>query len=981
MPFLTRAKVFCLSFLVVILLLGASCGGGGNGGGGGGGGVTVPLAPTGLAATAGNAQVSLTWNVSSGATSYYVKRSTTSGGPYTQVGAPTATNYTDTGLTNGTPYFYVVSAVNSAGESANSSEVSATPNAPPAAPTGLTASAGNAQVSLTWNASTRATSYHVKRSTTTGGPYTQVGAPTATDYTDTGLTNGTPYFYVVSAVNSGGESANSTEASATPVASVTQVQVTVDTLADRHPISPYVYGGAYPQDPAHVTDSGMTVVRWGGDATSTYNWQTQTNNAAADWYFSDYVSYGFSNNTDTASTQFIEDVINAGSNPLMTMIMLDWVSKASIADATGQIHSFSVAKYGAQCATDPYDPDAGDGLKTDCVTDITGNDPHDAYVPLLDTSSSPCPPSANGNCAGSVNRDDWTAALVTAFNTSSSALHFYDMDNEVDIWGGTHRDIHPNPTGYEELRDTFRTEAGNLKSWDPAAVRLGPVSCCWWYYWNGANSNDRGAHGNIDQLPWFLNELYWRDQIDNTRSLDLFDVHAYADGPDTSGFTPAQNQALSLRIYRDYWDPTYVSESGNINQIWTTSIQPLRTIPFRIPRLRAMLNMIYPNTPLSMTEWSAAFAGESDFSTALADADAYGIIGRERVYLASRWGAPSPANPNYQALKLYRNYDGNHSTFGTMSISATHNADPNLFSVYASLSPLGAALKLMVINKDPANAVQVTFALNHFTASAFTAYTLSQASPNSIVLSASGPWSGTQTFPPYSATLLVVTGSLSVTPAAEWDLNPDTIQAPAGGTVTLAPKLLSGTSVTLPGATIDSGGGTISISQAQVTASQNGAISLNAGVTPGFYQFHVTGQDSSGTSQTQDGWIVIGNPSATLTNNNTPASGAAGQQVTLSVTLNPGSSIGSPACGSPPCGPTYAAGASVLFTVSAGSLSGGVYPVNSTSSTMQQIAVVDSNGNASVKLTLPASGTQVSVTAEGPYALGHPVLPLTITVQ
>jgi hypothetical protein len=316
-----------------------------------------------------------------------------------------------------------------------------------------------------------------------------------------------------------------------------------------------------------------------------------------------------------------------------------------------------------------------------------------------------------------------------------------------------------------------------------------------------------------------------------------------------------------------------------------------------------------------------------------------------------------------------------------MSISATHNADPNLFSVYASLSPLGAALKLMVINKDPANAVQVTFALNHFTASAFTAYTLSQASPSSIVVSASGPWSGTQTFPPYSATLLVVGASVSAIPPAEWDLNPDTIQAPAGGTVTLAPKLLSGTSVTLPGATIDSGGGTISISQAQVTASQNGAISLNAGVTPGFYQFHVTGQDSSGTSQTQDGWIVIGNPSATLTNNNTPASGAAGQQVTLSVTLNPGSSIGSPACGSPPCGPTYAAGASVLFTVSAGSLSGGVYPVNSTSSTMQQIAVVDSNGNASVKLTLPASGTQVSVTAEGPYALGHPVLPLTITVQ
>jgi len=71
-----------------------------------------------------------------------------------------------------------------------------------------------------------------------------------------------------------------------------------------------------------------------------------------------------------------------------------------------------------------------------------------------------------------------------------------------------------------------------------------------------------------------------------------------------------------------------------------------------------------------------------------------------------------------------------------------------------------------------------------------------------------------------------------------------------------------------------------------------------------------------------------------------------------------------------------------LFTVNAGSLSGGVYPANSTSSTTQQIAVVDANGHASVTLTLPAtSGAQVNVTAEGPYGLGHPVLPLTVTVQ
>src|SRR5215468_2855793 len=96
----------------------------------GGGGTGPPPAPTGVIATAGNAQVQLSWNASTGATGYNIKRATTSGGPYTTVGAGAGTAFTNTGLTNGTTYFYVVSATNSNGESANSSQVSATPTAP-----------------------------------------------------------------------------------------------------------------------------------------------------------------------------------------------------------------------------------------------------------------------------------------------------------------------------------------------------------------------------------------------------------------------------------------------------------------------------------------------------------------------------------------------------------------------------------------------------------------------------------------------------------------------------------------------------------------------------------------------------------------------------------------------------------------------------------------------------------------------------------
>jgi fibronectin type 3 domain-containing protein len=179
----------------------------------------APAAPTNLTATPGNAVVTLTWTASAGATGYNVKRATTSGGPYTQLAAPSSNGYTDSSVTNGTTYYYVVSATNSTGESANSAEVSAMPKAPsvpPAAPSNLTATAGDTQVSLTWSASSGATSYNVKRSGTSGGPYTQIAAPTSTSYTDTALTNGTTYYYVVSATNSTGESANSAQVVAVP---------------------------------------------------------------------------------------------------------------------------------------------------------------------------------------------------------------------------------------------------------------------------------------------------------------------------------------------------------------------------------------------------------------------------------------------------------------------------------------------------------------------------------------------------------------------------------------------------------------------------------------------------------------------------------------------------------------------------------------------------------------------------------------------
>jgi fibronectin type 3 domain-containing protein len=186
---------------------------------------SLPSQPAGLTAAPTNAQVNLSWNVVSGATSYNLMRSTTNGGPYTPLAVATGTGYSNTGLTNGTTYYYVVSAINANGESINSAQASATPVAPPAAPTGLMATAGDTQIMLSWNASSGATNYNLKRSLIGGGSHTNVANLTGTNYTDLGLTNGTTYYYVVSAVNPSGESPDSSEVSATPVSAAPVVLI------------------------------------------------------------------------------------------------------------------------------------------------------------------------------------------------------------------------------------------------------------------------------------------------------------------------------------------------------------------------------------------------------------------------------------------------------------------------------------------------------------------------------------------------------------------------------------------------------------------------------------------------------------------------------------------------------------------------------------------------------------------------------------
>jgi fibronectin type 3 domain-containing protein len=176
----------------------------------------IPPAPTNLLAKQGDAKATLSWNTATGATFYRVRRGTTSGGPYTTIATVTNTLWANTGLTNGTTYYYVVAGGNSAGTSPNSAQASVTPLALPTVPTGVVATPGSMKVTLTWNAVSGVTGYRVRRSTVSGGPYSSIASTGATSYLNVGLTNGTTYYYVVAGFNSSGDGPYSPQVSATP---------------------------------------------------------------------------------------------------------------------------------------------------------------------------------------------------------------------------------------------------------------------------------------------------------------------------------------------------------------------------------------------------------------------------------------------------------------------------------------------------------------------------------------------------------------------------------------------------------------------------------------------------------------------------------------------------------------------------------------------------------------------------------------------
>jgi len=519
--------------------------------------------------------------------------------------------------------------------------------------------------------------------------------------------------------------------------------VNVDANASRHAINPQVYGVAFASQ-ADLSALNVPLNRSGGNSTSTYNWQTDAHNTAQDYYWESISEcFGAGGNPPCMTPgggpdAFITATKAANAEPLITIPMLDWIAKRG--DDHPFFCSFPKTIYPNQDSFDQFDTNCGNGQNGGVL--IAGSDPNNAYVPS-DVNT----------------QQGWVQHLINTWGAAAKGgVKYYILDNEHSIWFSTHFDVHPQGPGMDEIAGKMISYGGMVRTNDANAVIFGPEEYGWTGYFysgkdqqyfettgdfNPADFPDRSTHGGMDYMPWLLGALHTDEVNTGVRKLDVFSLHYYPQENEYSNAVDTATQLLRNRSTRSLWDPTY-KDTSYINDY-----------VMLVPRMKSWVAANYPGLKTAITEYN--WGAEDHINGATTQADIYGIFGREGLDMATRWTTPANTTPTFKSMQMYRNYDGNQSTFGDTSVQATF-ADPDSLTAYAALRSSDNALTVMVINKVLSGNTPVTVSLANFNPGGpaqvwqlNSANTISQlanlnVNGNAIALSA----------PPQSITLLVI---------------------------------------------------------------------------------------------------------------------------------------------------------------------------------------------------------------------------------
>ena len=508
-----------------------------------------------------------------------------------------------------------------------------------------------------------------------------------------------------------------------PPATASGPALTVDAGTPTHPISSEIYGmNAYVLDSTTVKDANPSIIRWGGDNTTRYNYVANTSNSASDFFFESFTGAGgqwptgnFKDLVTSASTVKAEV---AGNAPV-----IGWITNSSTSSSAC---SFQKITYPNQQS---YNGVCGNGIDSD-GTNLVGNS---TIAAITSTPEPPPAPPAAGTPVGSSWVGDWVSSLVTQFGpgnpttgSGGTGVAHWDLDNEPEFWSAVHRDVHPVPMTYDEVTNGGIGTALAIKTADPTALVSGPVISNWYNYFystqdvdggfgtgpcfkSWSNPVDRQAHGGIPFIEYYLQQMQQAQTKYGIRLLDYVDIHtyfaAYYNGSAT-GLTSAGDtaeQIIRLNSTRVFWDPTYTDPNYTqpnypTDSNYTTSCNPPALAPQLIPMLQSWVAKDYPGTKTSIDEYN--FGGMESVNGALAEADILGIFGKYGLDKGILWPTTnySAQVPGTMAFEIYRNYDGADSGFGNMALTST-SGDQSQISVYGAQRTSDGAVTIVVINK------------------------------------------------------------------------------------------------------------------------------------------------------------------------------------------------------------------------------------------------------------------------------------------
>lgn len=447
-----------------------------------------------------------------------------------------------------------------------------------------------------------------------------------------------------------------------------EVSITVDTTRDRKKISPYIYGIS---SELMERDVSCTAIRAGGNRFTSYNWETNSSNAGADWkHMSD--RYFLQNmpkdlhKTPGGMAVYLSQKCAGKNNAysLMTLQMAGYVP----ADFLGNV----------------TEEDTAPSARWNRV-ESRKNAP---FSDMPDTED------------GVVYMDEFVNYLVNTLgdSTAETGIKGYSLDNEPGLWHWTHPRIHPEQASCREIIERSKELAGAVKGIDPHADIFGPALFGYSAFTAFAGASDWEEIKQSGDYRWFidyyLDEMKKAEEETGVRLLDVLDVHFYTEAKGSCGerccdhYDNKDCVKAILNSTRSLWDESYKEDS------WITDTGG-EFLPL-LPNLLKSADKYYPGTKLAVTEYN--FGGDGDICGSIAEADALGLFAKYGVYAANIF--VGEADFQCAAIDLYRNYDGKGGCFGdTLVYCETDNTE--LSTAYAAIcGDNDDVITLVVTNKS-----------------------------------------------------------------------------------------------------------------------------------------------------------------------------------------------------------------------------------------------------------------------------------------